>query len=150
MQSTQLGGLAPAAKTHGKLTTTRGWRLGDHIKQLEFSNQFSRSEPDHEFLGFEILRKLDSDLDSTLPQRSAGINSRQENEIRSNVFVKVPGSLVGIIQPVLQVDIGLFKNTALLRITSAPGPTTIGSTTRPAPMTTPTLCPTLLLRADPR
>lgn len=149
--STQLagGGLAPAAKTRGKSTTTRGWRLGGHIKQLEFPTQSSRSDPDHEFLDLEILHGLDSDLDSTLPQRSARINSRQENEIRSNIYVKVPRSLVVMVRPVLQVDINLFRNTANPRIPSAPRPTTRGSTMRPAPMTTPTLCPTLLLTADP-
>lgn len=70
-------------------TLTENPVLGENIKKLEFYTQFSRQEPDHEFLDLGILRGLDPDIDSTLPQGSARISGRQENEIRSNVYVKV-------------------------------------------------------------
>lgn len=63
--------------------------LGERIRTLEFATQFSRVEPDHEVLDLEVLRGLDSDLDAMLPQTSSSMNSRQENDIRSNLYVKV-------------------------------------------------------------
>lgn len=70
-------------------TLTENPGLGEHIKKLEFYIQSSQRESDLDFLDLGILRGLDSNLDSTLPQDSSGISGRQENEIRSNIYLKV-------------------------------------------------------------
>lgn len=69
------------------LTENRG--MGGYIKNLIFVTTFLRKDPDHEFLDLDILRGLDPDLDLILPEDPVRMTSRQENELRSNLYFMV-------------------------------------------------------------
>lgn len=70
-------------------TLTENPRTGEYIKNLAFDTTFLRQDPDHEYLDLDILRGLDPDIDLILPGGSARMTSRQENEVRSNLYLKV-------------------------------------------------------------
>lgn len=70
-------------------TLTENPRLGEYIKRLSFSATFRRQDPDHEFLDLDNLRGLDPDLDLILPESLTTMTSRQENDIRTILYLKV-------------------------------------------------------------
>lgn len=70
-------------------TLTENRRTGEYIKNLVFYTTFLRQDPDHESLDLDTLRGLDPGLDLILPGGSARMTSRQENELRTNLYLKV-------------------------------------------------------------
>lgn len=69
------------------LVENRG--VGKYIRMLDLSTTFLRRDPDHEFLNVDVLRGLHPDLDVILPEGSARMTSRQENDLRSDLYLKV-------------------------------------------------------------
>lgn len=70
-------------------TLIENHELGGYITKLELSTKFLRQDPDHESLNLGLLRKLGSDLGLTLPKEPGRMTSRQENDLRGNLYVKV-------------------------------------------------------------
>lgn len=70
-------------------TLTENRRTGEYIKGLVLYTTFLRQDPNHERLDLENLRGLDPNLDLILPEGSATMTSRQENELRRNLYLKV-------------------------------------------------------------
>lgn len=70
-------------------TLTKNHQIGEYIKKLAFSTTFKGQNPDYEPLDREILRGLDTDLELMLPKGSATMTGRQENEIRTSLYLKV-------------------------------------------------------------
>lgn len=69
------------------LVENRG--VGKYIRMLDLSTTFLRRDPDHEFLNVDVLRGLHPDLDVKLPDGSARMTSRKENDLRSDLYLKV-------------------------------------------------------------
>lgn len=69
------------------LVDNRG--VGKYIRTLDLSTTFLRRDPDHGFLNVDVLRGLDPDLDVILPEESVRMTSRQENDLRIDLYLKV-------------------------------------------------------------
>lgn len=70
-------------------TLTENCEMGEYIKKLNLSTTFPRRDADHEFLDVDVLRGLDFDLDLILPDGLVRMTSRQENDLRINLYLKV-------------------------------------------------------------
>lgn len=70
-------------------TLTESREMGEHIKKLDLSTTFLRRDADHGFLDVDVLRGLNPDLDLILPEASARMTSRQENDFRIDLYLKV-------------------------------------------------------------
>lgn len=70
-------------------TLTESREMGEYIKNLDLSTTFLRRDADHAFLDVDVLRGLDPELDLILPEGSARMTSRQENDLRIDLYLKV-------------------------------------------------------------
>lgn len=64
-------------------------KLGEYVQMLILATVFLRNHKDHEALDFRLLRGFDSDFDLIRPHSSAGIPSLAENQVRTNVYLKI-------------------------------------------------------------
>ncbi|KAG6362250.1 hypothetical protein INS49_010480 [Diaporthe citri] len=70
-------------------TLTENHGVGGYIKTLVLSTAFLRCKKHHEMLDLQLLGTIDSDFDLVRRHGSLGMTSRQENELRSNLYLKV-------------------------------------------------------------
>ena len=70
-------------------TLTENREVGGHIRQLTLTTTFLRQGQGYEALDLQLLKGIDPDFDLVQPHGSAIMTSRQENQIRINLYLKV-------------------------------------------------------------
>lgn len=75
-------------------TLTENPEVGGYIRTLVLSTAFLRCQKDHEMLDLRLLRTIDSDFD--LNGRRGSLTSREENELRSTLYLKVLEKVPGV------------------------------------------------------
>lgn len=72
--------------------------LGGHIRRLTLSTTFLRHEEGYERLDLQLLKGLDPDFDSAQPRGSAVLPSREENQVRINLYLKVLNKAPNVVE----------------------------------------------------